>query len=350
MLPTPSRETRVRLLREKRLRAPEIRPVGWAGDALFLGELGGRVVLLDFFSYGDPEAVRGLGRIRRLGDRYRDVGLTVVGVHVPAYGFERPLEAARQEVWRLGIPYPVALDHGFDTYRAWENRDLPARFLVDAGGFVRFWHHGSGGLVELEKAVRVLVREEKPDRSLPSPLEPDGDVPPSGALRWSASPEIRFGTRGVGFGPPRDGADEEGTSRDFASMPELRAEGTAYLEGRWTLGADWIRADSAGGLAVVFEGSGVVAVVSPQGRELALPGGPARLRVSLDGEPLDPENAGVDVEIAEGVSFVTIERGRVYELISDAEFGIHNLDLRLDSPGVVFHLLAFSTTEVPEET
>jgi len=121
----------MRFLRQQRLRAPEIEPVGWAGDALFLGELKSRIVLLDFFSFGDPEGVRALGRIRRLGDHYRDVGLTVLGIHVPAYEFERPLEPARQEIWRLGIPYPVALDHAFDVYRAYDNRDLPARWLVD---------------------------------------------------------------------------------------------------------------------------------------------------------------------------------------------------------------------------
>ena len=133
----------MRFLRQQRLRAPEIEPVGWAGDALFLGELKSRIVLLDFFSFGDPEGVRALGRIRRLGDHYRDVGLTVLGIHVPAYEFERPLEPARQEIWRLGIPYPVALDHAFDVYRAYDNRDLPARWLVDGDGFARFWHHGA---------------------------------------------------------------------------------------------------------------------------------------------------------------------------------------------------------------
>ncbi len=340
----------MKLLREKRLQAPEIKPVGWAGDALFLGELKGRVVLLDFFSFGDPAGVQALGRIRRLGDHYRDVGFTVIGVHVPAYEFERPLEPARQEIWRLGIPYPVALDHGFEVYRAYDNRDLPARWLVDGDGFVRFWHHGAEGLVELEKAVRVLVREAKPDRSLPPLLEPDGEVATPGALRWSPTAEIRFGTHGVGFGPPDDKDASEGATREFESMPELRAEGAAYLEGRWTLGADRVRSDSEGALAVVFEGSRVVALVSPEGQELTPDGEAPRFGVSLDGDPLPEAIAGADVEIEDGESFVTIERGRLYELISGAGFGIHNLDLRVSGPGVAFHLLSFGTTEVPEET
>jgi hypothetical protein len=342
----------MKFLRQKRIRAPEIQPVGWAGDALFLGKLKGRVVLLDFFSFGDPAGVSSLRRIRRIGDHYREVGLTVVGVHVPAYDLERPLEPARQEIWRLGIPYPVALDHGFEVYRAYDNRDLPARYLVDGEGFARFWVHGTEGLVETERAIRVLVREAKPDRSLPPLLEPAGEVFTPGRLRWFATPEIRFGTCGVGFGPPpaNGEAAAEGDTRDFDSMPELRKEGAAYLEGRWTLGRDRVRSDSEGALAVVFEGSRVVAVVSPEGRDVSASEDEPRFEVSLDGEPLTAANAGSDVEIRDGSTFVTIERGRLYELISSAEFGLHNLDIRVNGPGVTLHLISFGTNEIPEET
>ena len=56
-----------------------------------------------------------------------------------------------------------------------------------------------------------------------------------------------------------------------------------------------------------------------------------------------------DVEARKGESFVLVERGRLYELISSAEFGIHNLDVRVRGGSVAFHLLSFGTTPVPEE-
>ncbi|MBZ0270375.1 redoxin domain-containing protein, partial [bacterium] len=118
-------------LRAGRVPAPEIDAADWAGDALPLGPLRGRVVLLDFFSYADPGSVLTLDRIRGLGEHYRESGLVVLGLHVPAYAFERVPEDARREIWRLGIPHPVALDRDFGVFRRYGLANLPARVLVD---------------------------------------------------------------------------------------------------------------------------------------------------------------------------------------------------------------------------
>jgi hypothetical protein len=274
-----------------------------------------------------------------------------VGIHVPAYDFERSASAARREIWRLGISYPVALDHRFEVFRAYGNRDLPARHVIDTDGLLRGWHEGPGGLLEAEKAVRALLKEAAPAAPLPLPVElPEGALE-AGDLAWMPSPEIRFGTRGAGFGPPLGElggeAPEEGTTREFESLPELRAQGHAYLEGQWRVEADRIVCErEEGALAVVFEGSSVDAVVSlPEGAGED----PVVLEVTVDGEPLPIHRAGADVELDGDRSRVAVERGRVYELVSSIEFDTHNLDVRIRGGAVGFHLLHFGTSLVPEE-
>jgi peroxiredoxin len=345
----------MRLLSEKRIPAPEIVATGWvAGEPILLAQLRGRVVLLDFFSFADPEGIRALRRLRCLADHYREAGLTVLGIHVPAYDFERTDESARREIWRLGIPYPVALDQGFHTYREYENRDLPARFVLDREGFVRGWHHGPGGLIETEKAVRALLAENRLQARLPPILEPCDEIPQSGDLQWMPTPEVRFGARGVGFGPPGEdpaSSTEEGELREFGELPEIRAQGRAYLGGRWTLGKDRITSQGTDeALAIVYEGASVEAVLSVQRSEVENPGGELKtLKITLDGEPIPESLLGADVESQEGGSSVVVDRGRLYELISPGEFGIHNLDVRIRGRGVAFHLLSFGTVRVPEE-
>jgi thiol-disulfide isomerase/thioredoxin len=341
----------VRLVRERRIPAPELTPAGWAaGDTQLLGALRGRVVLLDFFSYADPAGVAALPHLRLLHEHYRESGLTVIGVHVPAYPFERSLADARQEIWRRGVPYPVALDQDFSVFRAYESRDLPARFLIDAQGYVRGWSHGPGGLVEAERAVRSLLREAKPDRALPHVVELPAGMAKPGGLLWMASPEIRFGTRGAGFGPPDtdDPPPEPGESREFGELPELRAQGRAYLQGRWTVQDTRITADPGAVLSVVFEGASAQAVVSLE-EEAGDADDPA-LEVTLDGAAPDAEAAGEDLETdGEGHAFLPLGPGRLYDLLSAAEFGVHNLSLRVRGRGVSFHLLHFGSSEVPEE-
>jgi hypothetical protein len=347
----------VRLVRERRIRAPELTPPGWAaGEPQLLGALRGRVVLLDFFSYADPAGVAALPHLRLLHDHYREAGLTVIGVHVPAYPFERPVAEARQEIWRLGIPYPVALDQDYQIFRAYESRDLPARYVVDAQGFVRGWRHGPGGLVAAERAVRALLREAAPGRALPHVVElPAGMQRPDGLL-WLASPEIRFGTHGVGFGPPEaeDPPPAPGEGRDFGEMPELRQQGRAYLQGRWTAHESRVTAEPGAVLAVVFEGASVQAVLSvePPGEDAgeADDDAPPAVEVTLDGAAPDGEAAGADLETdGDGHASLPLGPGRLYDLLSAAEPGVHNLALRVRGRGVAFHLLHFGSSEVPGE-
>lgn len=391
----------MRFLRQGRLSAPEIDSVDWAGDASLLAPLRGRVVLLDFFSYADPEGVRSLQRVRDLGDHYREAGLAIVGIHVPAYEFERSPEDARREIWRLGVPYPVALDQDFRLFRAYALDDLPTRVLVDMTGMIRGWAPGEGSYEAMEHAVRTLLTEVDSDRKLPPLYEPEDDLPRDGTLCFLPTPEIRFGARGVGFGPPdgesadgeppnggsgdagppedanggagdadppeeangssdpagqgspgqssagrgaADGDADESTRRDF-EMPELRAEGRAYLDGQWELRSNGITLHSEdGGVAVVYEGASVSALVSLGDAQES-----AEIEITLDGEPVPAELAGADLNLNDesGRSGVSVGCGRIYELISCPEVSVHNLDLRVRGRSTSLHLLSFGTRDVP---
>lgn len=339
------------LLKRGRSRAPGIVPVDWAGDTEDLPGSGGRTLLLDFFSFGDPTGLSALGHLRELAERYRRAGLSVVGVHVPAYEFERPVAAARREIWRLGIPYPVALDHGFETFRAYGLNDLPARVLVDGAGFIRAWDQGPGDMQLLERALRQVLAESGEgggNVTLPKPLGPPPGAVGRGRLRWRPTPEIRLGSRASGFGPPEaEPAAEDGAARDFPEPPELRAEGVVHPRGRWILGKERIVSDGEDcRLSVVFEGSSASVVLSP-----ADPAADAvRVDVTLDGEPPGDRLAGGDVgpdEDGTGAC-LTIDRGGLYELVSGPEFGLHHLDLRFRGRGAAVHLLHFGTTDVPD--
>jgi hypothetical protein len=332
------------LMKRGRTRAPDLRPIDWAGEIEHVPRLEGRTLLLDFFSYGDPAGVRALPRWRELAEHYRPHGLSVVGIHVPAYDFERPLEAARREVFRLGVPYPVGLDHGLETFRAYGLADLPARVLVDRAGFVRGWQQGPADPDLLEGALRSLLQEASPERRLPAPLTPQASGR-DGRLRWRPSPEISFGTRSVGFGPPDARDVAEGVSREFAGMPELRAEGVAYVTGPWTVGRERIVCGGHCELAVVFEGASVCAVLSVPEPDI----GAVEVSLLLDGAPPAPEIAGSDVDRSTGAEALLVaDRGGVYELLSSPDFGLHNLQLGIRGAGLAVHLLHFGTTAVPD--
>ena len=53
------------------------------------GGLRGRVVLIDFWTYTCINCIRTLPYLKAWDARYRDQGLTIVGVHTPEFAFER---------------------------------------------------------------------------------------------------------------------------------------------------------------------------------------------------------------------------------------------------------------------
>jgi cytochrome c biogenesis protein CcdA len=72
--------------------APELVQAGgrwFNSDPLTLKGLRGRVVLVDFWTYTCINCIRTLPYVKEWDRKYRDDGLTVIGVHTPEFPFER---------------------------------------------------------------------------------------------------------------------------------------------------------------------------------------------------------------------------------------------------------------------
>jgi thiol-disulfide isomerase/thioredoxin len=62
----------------------------WFNSApLNIADLRGKVVLVDFWTYGCVNCVNTLPHVTELYAKYKDRGLVVVGVHTPEFPFER---------------------------------------------------------------------------------------------------------------------------------------------------------------------------------------------------------------------------------------------------------------------
>ena len=66
------------------------------------------------------------------------------------------------------------------------------------------------------------------------------------------------------------------------------------------------------------------------------------MRVTLDGLPLTPDQAGEDVRFdRQGNSFVMVGEPRLYRLVELEEFASHDLHLRVNSPGLSLFTFTF---------
>jgi thiol-disulfide isomerase/thioredoxin len=130
----------------------------WFNSApLSIGDLRGKVVLVDFWTYGCYNCVNTLPYVTKLYERYKDKGLVVVGIHTPEFPFERSAGNVQTALKRHGITYPVAQDNESATWNAWRNQYWPAQYIVDQHGNVVFSHAGEGQYDEIERTVRRLL-------------------------------------------------------------------------------------------------------------------------------------------------------------------------------------------------
>jgi len=140
--------------------APEFAAGDWINsEPLTLKGLRGRVVLVDFWTFGCYNCRNTLPAIKNWDARYRGQGLTIVGVHSPEFDEERKPENLRREVAELEIRYPVVTDNNYATWRAYDVAAWPTIFVLDKSGRVRWTHVGEGAYDETEQVIQKLLAE-----------------------------------------------------------------------------------------------------------------------------------------------------------------------------------------------
>jgi thiol-disulfide isomerase/thioredoxin len=101
--------------------APELKAVvGWKGEPVTLAGLKGKYVLLEFWGYWCSPCVASMPVLLELHDKFKDMGLAVVGVHLDADGevdtaakLDEKLVDIRKKLWKdRDLPFPVALCSG----------------------------------------------------------------------------------------------------------------------------------------------------------------------------------------------------------------------------------------------
>jgi len=141
--------------------APELTGIDkWINSApLTLQQLRGKVVLVDFWTYTCINCQRTLPYVKQWNSKYKDQGLTVIGVHTPEYPFERSTSNVSDAAHRLGLSYPIAQDNRYATWSAYNNQFWPAFYLINKQGRIVYEHFGEGNYADMDEAIRTLLAQ-----------------------------------------------------------------------------------------------------------------------------------------------------------------------------------------------
>jgi cytochrome c biogenesis protein CcdA/thiol-disulfide isomerase/thioredoxin len=259
--------------------APDVHDISaWINSRpLSLTGLRGRVVLVDFWTYSCINCLRTLPYLKAWDARYRSKGLVILGVHTPEFAFEHDLGNVRAAVRHLGIAYPVALDNGYGTWKAYSNNYWPADYLVDQSGRVRDVHFGEGDYAKTERNIRLLLEAGSAGR-LPQAGR-DTDRTPL-EIR---TPESYLGYLRIGnyTGSPLQ-TDRPAAYRFPASLTQ---DSYAYA-GKWKVEGERIVAEEDARLRLNFTARTVHLVLTGRGLVTVKLNGKPRRSVRIDGDRL----------------------------------------------------------------
>ena len=142
-----------------RVRAPEITGGrGWLNTdkPLSLAALKGKVVLLDFWTYGCINCIHIIPDLKKLEEKYANQ-LVVIGVHSAKFENEKETENIRRIILRYEIEHPVYNDAEFKVWQSYGIRAWPTQILIDPAGYMIGSISGEGNYDRIDKAIAITV-------------------------------------------------------------------------------------------------------------------------------------------------------------------------------------------------
>jgi len=147
-------------------------------------------VLVHFLDFAQLNSVRTLPYLAEWDRRYREAGLTTLGVQAPRFPFGADPGAVSAGLAELGVTFPVAIDAERELWLSYGCEGWPSLFLWTNRGALSWFHFGEGEYLGTEMAIQEELRELDALRSLPEPMAPLRPSDSPGAKVMPPTPEL----------------------------------------------------------------------------------------------------------------------------------------------------------------
>ena len=144
-----------------KVRAPEITGGrGWLNTdkPLSIAALKGKVVLLDFWTYGCINCMHIIPDLKKLEAKYANQ-LVVIGIHSAKFQNEKETENIRRIILRYEIEHPVYNDSEYAVWQSYGVRAWPTQVLIDPAGYIIGGVSGEGNYDVIDQVITKVVDE-----------------------------------------------------------------------------------------------------------------------------------------------------------------------------------------------
>jgi len=291
-------------------------------------DIEGKVVLYDIWTYSCINCIRTLPYVTAWNEKYADEGLLIIGIHSPEFEFEKDVKNVQMAVDKHGINYPVVLDNEKQTWKAFENRYWPRKYISDHEGYIRYDHIGEGAYQKTEKVIQQLLEERATALGMqPASAESLVDIKEFQHTSFR-TPELYFGYKFA------QGRNQLGSPEGFNpgknvtySIPKDLKQHYFYLDGTWqNLQGSMKLISNSGSIVLPYHAKEVNIVTGSEGE----------LEILLDEKSILISYAGKDV--VSGT--VNVQVPDLYNIVTSEDPASHLLRINISKPG--FEIFTFT--------
>ncbi len=127
-------------------------------EPLTMADLKGKIVILDFWTYGCINCIHVIPDLKRLEAEFGN-NLAVVGVHSAKFDNEGQTDNIRNIVQRYGVEHPVLNDNGFVFWQTYGVQAWPTTVLIDPLGKIVGGRAGEGVYDIFQPILTTMVEE-----------------------------------------------------------------------------------------------------------------------------------------------------------------------------------------------
>ena len=292
-------------------------------------EMEGKVVLYDIWTYSCINCIRTLPYITAWDDKYADQGLLIIGIHSPEFEFEKVPENVQMSIEKHGINYPVVMDNDMETWKAFENRYWPRKYIADHEGYIRYDHIGEGGYQETEKIIQQLIKERSDVLGIQMASTSSLVDIEEFEHTLFRTPELYFGYH---FAQNRNQlGSEEGFQPEKTvtyQEPDKIELHKFYPTGTWKNHEDSMELISETGEIKLLYNAKEVNIVTANN---------AQLEIYLDGEPLSHQYAGHNIASR---NTLDVSEPGLYNIITSEDSASHIMEIKIKGQG--FQIFTFT--------
>jgi len=135
---------------------------------LTLEDIKGRIVILDFWTYGCINCFHANAKLKKIKQQYQDKVL-IISVHVPKFENEKNLKTLAKNLIRYEMHHPVLNDIDRQLAKAYQVKAWPSFVILDKQARIVGKTVGESRVWLIKKAIVKLMTEEE-DNPEPSPI------------------------------------------------------------------------------------------------------------------------------------------------------------------------------------